>query len=160
MNTARMSRSDAGATMVELVIALAVFTAGAVALMGGLVTLTTHSAMADERARATNFARSTFEDLRGLSIDDILAYEVPADDAELGTITIAGIGTVNASAFAVLPDGQGTFTLFELGVDDPSGLDMGTLPNPIEIRLVTEPVQAGEDGYSQVKYSSSTRIPY
>lgn len=161
MGKARMARNDAGTTMVELVIATAVFMAGGVALMGGLVTLTTHSEVANERARATNFARSTFEDLRGRTIAQILAYQVPVDDVESGAVTVAGIGEATASAFAVLPDGQGGVTTFQLGVGDASGLDLNTLPNPIEIRLVLTPTETNYYGESStMQHASSTMIPY
>ena len=161
MGKARMARNDAGTTMVELVIATAVFMAGGVALMGGLVTLTTHSEVANERARATNFARSTFEDLRGRTIAQILAYQVPVDDVESGAVTVAGIGEATASAFAVLPDGQGGVTTFQLGVGDASGLDLNNLPNPIEIRLVLTPTETNSYGESStMQYASSTMIPY
>ena len=165
MEKARMARNDAGTTMVELVIALAVFMAGGVALMGGLVTLTTHSNVADERARATNFARSTFEDLRGRTVAQILAYDIPVDNGENGTVTIAGIGNATPTAFALLPDGQGGIDTFQLGVDDASGLDLNNLPNPLEIRLVLTPYrgysEGGEQGgYSTINYASTTMIAY
>ncbi len=161
MRSVDMTRNDAGTTMVELAIATAVFMAGAVALMGGLVTLTTHSQVADERARATNFARSTFEDMRGLTIAQILAYDVPVDDVETGAVTVAGIGEATPSAFAVLPDGQGGFTTFELGVGDASVLDVSNLPNPIEIRLVLTPTDTNYYGQpSTMQYSTSSMIPY
>lgn len=160
MNDVRMNRNDAGASMIELMIAAAVFTLGAVSLLGGLMTLTTHSQVADERARATNFARSTFEDMRGRTIDQILAYEIPVDDVDEGTVSMAGMGTATVSAFAILPNDQGGVDTFELGVDDPGTLDVNALPNPIEVRLVVSP----EDNYygqsSTMHYSSTTMLPY
>ena len=147
--------------MIEMVVAAAVFTAGAVTLLGGLITLTTHSRVADERARATNFSRSTFEDLRGRTIDQILAYDLPVDDPDLGTVNLPGIGTATASATAIIPNGQGGFDTFELGVDDPSGVDPANLPNPIEVRVVLTPLRQDYQGnYADMHYSSSTMLAY
>jgi hypothetical protein len=131
--------------------------------MGGMVTLTTHSRVADDRARATNFARSAFEDLRGRPIEQILAYDVPVDNPDLGTVTVSGMGNATPSAFAVIPDGQGGFDSFQLGVDDPSNLNLNSLPNPIEVRLVLSPVrsyQGGGESYPTMNYSSSSMISY
>jgi hypothetical protein len=132
-----------------------------VALLGGLMTLTTHSQVADERARATNFARSTFEDMRGRTIDQILAYEVPVDNVEEGTVSMAGMGNATVSAFAILPNAQGGVDTFEIGVDDPSTLNVATLPNPIEVRLVVSPVEQNYYGQSStMHFSSTTMLPY
>jgi hypothetical protein len=161
MGKKSLARNDAGSTMVELLVATAVFMTGMVALLGGLMTLTTHGQVADERARATNFSRSTFEDLRGRSINQILAYNIPVDDPQTGTVQIPGIGTATASAFAVIPDGQGGFDGFELGVDDPAGVNVGNLPNPIEVRLVLTPVRAnGEGQYSTMNFYSTTMLSW
>ena len=160
MNDVRMNRNDVGAAMIELIIAAAVFTVGAVSLLGGLMTLTTHSQVADERARATNFARSTFEDMRGRTIDQILAYEIPVDNVEAGTVSMAGMGTATVGAFAILPNGQGGFDTFELGVDDPGTLDVDALPNPIEVRLVVSPEESYYGQSSTMQYSSTTMLPY
>ncbi len=155
-----ITRNDAGTTMIELVIAAAVFTAGAVTLLGGLMTLMTHSRVADERARATNYARSTFEDMRGRTINQILTYNVPVDNAQQGTVTMPGSGTATVGAFAIIPNGQGGFTSFQLGKDDPATLNVGALPNPIEIRLVVTPVHGGTGGSTQMHFASTTMLPY
>ena len=151
----------AGTTFVEILVASAVFVAGAVSIMGSVMTLNTHRHVADTRATAASFASSTFESIRGLGIDGILAYDLPVDNAEANTVDLPGTGPVTVSLFALLtPAGDLNPTYFELGVDDASGLDTSTLPNPIEIRAVMSPYHEAGYGYTEMEFSAATMIDY
>lgn len=157
------SHGEAGFTLVELMIATAVFAGSIVMLVGGMVTLTTHNTLANDRARATTFNRSALEDLRGRTLDEILNYSVPVDDPNVGTVTIPGIGVARPTMFALLPDGAGGIQLFQLGVDDPA--TVVNPPNPIEIRVVldnmgTSTTSPQVDGGGHIQYATSTRIAY
>ena len=151
---------EAGTSFIELMIAITVFVLGLSSLLGVITTLTPHRQSADARAQATNFASSTFEDLREESIADILAYEVPVDNVDQNTVNITGIGPVTVSLFAVIPGGGGVAdTLVELGSDDAAAVDMSTLPNPIEIRAVMTPTPESQYS-SSLQVSASTIISY
>lgn len=150
-----------GTSFIELLIAMAVFVLGLSALLGVMTSLTPHRQSADARAHATNFASSTFEDLRAQSIADILTYEVPVDDPDQNVVNITGIGPVTVSLFAVIPGGFGeTATLVELGSSDAGDVDVGTLPNPIEIRAVMNPAPGGGEVSSYMQITASTMISY
>lgn len=160
-------RSEAGFTLIEVMIATGVFAISIVMLLGGMITISTHNTMADQRARATNFARSSFEDLRGRPLDEILNYDVPVDNPDTNTVLIPGIGDATARLFAIIPQPQnGGFAAFELGVDDPATVDPATLPNPVEIRAVVAPVHRqtygdyGQTGQTQMSFSASTRVAW
>jgi len=153
--------SEAGVTFVEILVAAAVFIAGAVAIMGSMMTLTTHRRVSDTRATASSFASSTFENIRGLGIDGILAYNLPVDDADTNTIDLPGTGPVTVTLFALLTEaGEANPTYFELGVDDASGIDTSDLPNPIEIRAVMTPYHESSEGYTEMQFTAATMIDY
>ncbi len=153
--------ATAGTTFVEIMIAMAVFVGGTVSIMGGVMSLSTHRHAADTRAQATSFASSAFENVRGLGINAILAYDVPVDDAENSTVDLPGVGPVAVALFAVIPAGGGVAqSQFELGVDDVAGINVASLPNPIEIRAVMSPYRAGGDGYAQMQFTAATLINY
>jgi hypothetical protein len=99
--------------------------------------------------------------MRGRTIDQILAYDVPVDNVDQGTVSMPGMGTATVSAFALVPGAQGGFATFQLGVDDPSTLNIAALSNPIEIRLVVTPVRQDYEGnYSTMNYASTTMLSY
>lgn len=153
--------STAGTSFVEVLIAVAVFVTGMVPIMGGVMTLTTHRRVADERAQATSFAGSAFENIRGLGIDAILAYDLPVDNQATNTIDLPGTGPVTVSLFAVIPGADGGApTYFELGVGDVSGINVASLPNPIEIRAEISPYHESDDQYAQMQFNTATMIDY
>lgn len=157
---AGLFRED-GTSFIELLIAMAVFVLGLSALLGSMASLTPHRQSANARAQATNFASSTFEDLRNRSIGNILGYEVPVDNEQQNTVTILGIGPMSVSLFAVVPGGPGeAAALVELGSDDAAAVDVATLPNPIEIRAVMSPAPGGDDVSSNMQITASTMISY
>jgi hypothetical protein len=150
--------SKAGTSFVEILVAVAVFTTGMVSIMGGVMTLTVHRRVSDERAQASALAGSAFENLRGLSISNILAYDVPTDNADHGTIYLSGVGEVTLQMYAVIPGANDTYTLFELGVGDVAGVNVAGLPNPIEIHAVMTPYLS--EGESSSQFTASTKIDY
>jgi len=133
MNGRRQGRNDAGFTLLELMVASGVFAISLVALLGGVVQLTSHNEMTQRRALANTFNRNTLETLRGMDAAEILAWEIPLDDPELGTVTIPGFGQAMPRVFALIPDGQGGVTPFEIGVDDPATVP--NPPNPLEVQM-------------------------
>ena len=163
MDTEKTWRDTTGSTMVEVIIAMAIFGTSMAMLLGNVVTMTDHNRTSEERATASSFNRSTLEDIRGRGIDDILAYQIPVDNKELGLINLPGMGMAEVSAFAVLQDPQtGTTRLFELGVDYPETVP--NPPNPIEIQVEVAQVQEygspGSYGRTGFQYTASTLISY
>jgi len=157
----RLLAEEDGTSFIELMIAIAVFVLGLSSLLGAMTSLTPHRQSADARAQATNFASSTFENLRAQSIGNILAYDVPVDNPDLNSVNITGIGPVTVSLFAVIPGGLGeTATLVELGSDDADEVDTSTLPNPIEIRAVMVPTADSGEISSDMQITASTMISY
>lgn len=129
----RQKKGNGGFTLVELMIASGVFAISLVALLGGVVQVTTHNDMANNRAQANMFNRNTLETLRGLGADDVLAYQIPLDNPEMGTVNIPGFGEAIPTMFAMIPNAQGGVDLFELGVDDPATVP--DPPNPMEVQI-------------------------
>lgn len=152
-------RADAGFTLVELMIAGAVFATGMVLVCGTVVTAVNHNRMTQARGAAADFNENILENIRGLALDDLLAYDLPLDDEEAGTVNIAGFGTAQVQFFAVIPGEQGAApTYFELGVDDPA--TVVDPPNPIEIQvvMVRPGGQQGENPHEH--YKISTMVGY
>lgn len=156
--TNRLS-DETGMSFLELLIAMAVFVLGLSALLGTMTDLTPHRQSADARAQATNYASSTFEQLRDLSLSDLLAYEAPVDNQQANTVNISGLGPVTVELYAVVPGGFGQApTLYELGSQAAAGVDQSTLPNPLEVRAVMRPMH-GEDSTS-MQITASTMISH
>lgn len=174
MNKKHFAKNDAGTTMLELVIATAIFGFTMSMLVGTVITVTNHNTITDQRAQLASFNRSALEDLRGRSLEDILTYQIPVDDPNSRSINIPGVGPTQAQIFAVIvnPD-TGMRDLFQLGVDDPDTLV--NVPNPLEIIVNVQKLnsesygvyeQGGEAGGqishypSSVTQSMSTLIAY
>lgn len=157
MNRKHFAKNNAGTTMVELVIATAIFGFTMSMLVGTVITMTSHNTITDERAQMASFNRSALEDLRGRGLDEILAYQIPVDDPNMGTVNIPGVGTAQAQVFAVVVDPDtGMRDLFELGVDDPNLLV--NVPNPLEIVVNIQkitPSVYGDGGEPVMQRSSS-----
>ncbi len=152
---------ESGFSFLELLIAVAVFVLGLSALLGTMMNLTPHRQSADARARATNYASSTFEELRDLSLSDILAYEAPVDNQQTNSVNISGLGPVTVELYAVVPGGFGQApTLYELGSAAAGDVDQSTLPNPIEVRAVMSPLHGEGDESTSMQITASTLIPY
>lgn len=174
MGSQKIQKNNAGLTMVELMIAAAIFSSSMVLLSGTMITFTSHNTIAEQKATTTAFNRSVFEDIRGLGINGILTYEVPVDNPELGTVFIPGMGEARVNVWAVIPQDNSSETeqiqsaaydrWFLMGVDDP--LTVTDPPNPIEIVVEVAKASAiqGSDypgGYGGgIKFSSSTMVGY
>ena len=182
MGQQKIKKNNAGLTMVELMIAAAIFSSSMVLLSGTMITFASHNTMAEQEASTNAYNRSVFEDIRGLGINGILSYEVPVDNPELGTVFIPGMGEARVNVWAVipqiieaadpdaltdpnLPTQTSTFDRwFLMGVDDPRTVT--NPPNPIEIVVEVAKASAiqGSDypgGYGGgIKFSSSTMVGY
>jgi len=157
MNRKHFTKNNAGTTMVELVIATAIFGFTMSMLVGTVITMTGHNAMTDQRAQMASFNRSALEDLRGRTLNDILTYQIPLDDREAGTVNIPGVGESQAQVFAVVVDPQtGERDLFELGVDDPDLLV--NVPNPLEIVINVQ--KASSSGYGSMNEQGGEPVNY
>ena len=89
----RKHSSEAGFTLIELMIAGTVFAVGMVIVSGSVITAHTHNQMTQQRAAAADFNDNTLENLRGLDIEDLLTYNIPADDPRTGAVNVPGMGT-------------------------------------------------------------------
>ena len=178
MDAQKIKKNNAGLTMVELMIATAIFSSSMVLLSGTMITFASHNTISEQKATTTAYNRSVFEDIRGRGIVGILSYEVPVDNPELGTVFIPGMGDTRVFVWAVLPQtNEGidpnalvdptlptqTTTYdrwFLLGVDDPS--TVVNPPNPIEIVVQVAKASAMEGTYNEggIKFSSSTMVGY
>ena len=166
----KITKSNAGLTMVELMIAAAIFSSSMVLLSGTMVTFTSHNTISEQKALTTAYNRSVFEDIRGRGIVGILSYEVPLDNPDLGTVFIPGMGEARVSVWAVLPLNDTSQTeqtqsaaydrWFLMGVDDP--LSVVNPPNPVEIVVEVAKASAIDGTYHEggVEFSSSTMIGY
>ena len=151
--------STAGTTFIEIMIATAVFASGIVSIMGGVMTLASHRQMSDQRAVANSLAGSAFENLRGLSLNNILTYDIPVDHVNTNTVDLPGVGQVTVGLFAVIPGvNNAAPTFFELGVDNVADLNLASVPNPVEIQAVITPYPASDESHPQ--YSAATLLTY
>ena len=158
-------KSNAGLTMVELMMAAAIFSSSIVAFSGSMITIANHNASSEGDATATGFTRTIIEDMRGLSLAEIVDYEVPVDDETMGTVFIPGVGNAWVSIWAVVPkdDGNGRehTTWHLLGEGYPISLE--DLPNPIELKLEVYKAPDSYDGHyngSADHFTSSTMLSY
>lgn len=165
MNRRNIAKNDAGMTMVEIMIAAAIFSSSMVLLSGSMITFANHNMSSERKATATGFTRTVLEDIRGLSLDEILSYEVPVDNEEMGTVFIPGVGNAWVSIWAIIPvdDGSGgeytTWYLLGEGYPTPSE----SIPNPIELKVEVYKAPDsynGEYAGSNAHFTSSTLISY
>ena len=170
MGKQKITKGNAGLTMVELMITAAIFSSSMVLLSGTMITFTSHNTIAEQEATTTAYNRSVFEDLRGRGIVGILSYQVPLDNPELGTVFIPGMGDARVSVWAVIPQDNFSETeqtqsaafdrWFLMGVEDP--LTVTDPPNPIEIVVEVSKAFAIEGASHEggIEFSSSTMIGY
>ena len=178
MGKQKITKSNAGLTMVELMITAAIFSSSMVLLSGSMITFTSHNTISEQKASTTAYNRSVFEDIRGRGLDGILSYEVPVDNPDLGTVFIPGLGDSRVFVWAILPQGTANADpteevqpssydrWFLMGVDDPASVV--DPPNPIEIVVEVAKASAmqganyeGEAYYgSGIEFSNSTMIGY
>lgn len=161
-----ITRGNAGLTMVELMIAAAIFSSSMVLLSGSMITFASHNTLSEQKAMTTSYNGSVLEDIRGLGLVGILTYEVPLDNPDDETVFIPGIGDAYVNVWAVIPiegavvDGQTTISSFSrwflLGEDDP--LSVVNPPNPLEIVVEVSKASAGHEG--GIEFSTSTMISY
>ena len=138
-------KGNAGTTLIELMIAVAVFSGSMVMLSGSVITYTSHNLVSEKKASATAFGNSVIEDIRGLDINGIINYEIPVDNPDTGTVFIPGMGDAWVVAWAIVPDPEGQYEqwymLGQSGFPPPS-----TLPNPIEIKVEAYEAAHASDG--------------
>ena len=175
MGKQKITKGNAGLTMVELMITAAIFSSSMVLLSGTMITFTSHNTIAEQEATTTAYNRSVFEDVRGRGLVGILSYEVPVDNPELGTVFIPGMGDARVFVWAVIPQTNEptqenpTATTYDrwflMGVDDP--LTVTDPPNPIEVVVEVAKASSAQGGYSEggydeggIEFSSSTMIGY
>jgi len=152
-----ISGPTAGTSFIEIFIAVAMFSAGMVSIMGSVITVTMHRHVADERALASQLAGSAFENIRGLSIDNLLVYDVPVDNTQNGTINLS---VWPGDIEPVRGDPGDVDTLFQLGVDDVASVNVDSLPNPIEIKAVMTPYSTNGYAQSNMQFTAATMIDY
>ena len=177
MGKQKITKGNAGLTMVELMITAAIFSSSMVLLSGTMITFTSHNTIAEQEATTTAYNRSVFEDLRGRGLVGILSYEVPVDNPETGTVFIPGMGDARVSVWAIIPQIATAQTeetqaaaysydrWFLMGVDDP--LSVTDPPNPIEVVVEVAKASSMQGGYYEggnyeggIEFSSSTMIGY
>lgn len=165
MKNRKIRRNNAGTTLLELMIAAGIMTSSLVLLIGSSLNISALNDVTDQEVAAVNFNRSMIENMRGLSLDGILGYQVPFDDPDLRTVGVPGLGNANVTIWAVLPanaygaqqavaDPQATNPVppeyriwFMCGMDDPTLIV--NAPNPIEIQIEVSKVTSspyGEEG--------------
>ena len=170
MDAQKIKKNNAGLTMVELMIATAIFSGSMVLLSGTMITFASHNTISEQKATTTAFNRSVFEDIRGRGIVGILSYEVPVDNPELGTVFIPGMGDARVFDWAIIPQDNSSETeqaqsaaydrWFLMGEDDPE--TVVNPPNPIEIVVEVAKATNSEGGLHEggIKFSSSTMVGY
>lgn len=157
MKRLRKINSESGTTLLELLIATAVFTTGMVGLLGGMGTLSTQNRVAEDRARATNYSMSQMEALRGLSVTALLNYVVPYDTQAQSTVNIPGSGPCTVVLYAVIPGAGGASpTYLQLGSSAAAAYSTASVPNPVEIQVVIRPYGTG----TRPSYSYTTKVNF
>lgn len=145
----RLNRSDAGFTLIEIMVVAGIFVSAMVVLMGGLVSIMRTSEVSDMRIAANSFNRNVLETIRmaNMERDDLLTYDVNNPAAPV----IPGVpgGTVQVWAF----DTGGN--RFALPVADPAVV--ADPPNPVEIQVEILVPRGMGVGF-EYKFRSSTLI--
>ena len=149
--------SESGSTLLELLIATAVFTTGMVALLGGMSTVSTQNRASENRARAINYSMSQMEALRGLSVTALLNYAVPYDNQQRRTVNIPGSGPCTVALYAVIPGADGaTPAYLQLGSSAAAAYNKASVPNPVEVQAVVIPYGEG----THPRYTFSTKVTF
>ena len=114
-------RGECGFSLLEVMIATGVTSVGFVLLLGSLVNISDAGDLSQARAVATSHASSVVEEIRGMGLDALLAYEAPGFEG-LGEGEDIQVRCFNADGDPLaLPLGD--------GVTAPE------LPNPMEIQV-------------------------
>jgi type II secretory pathway pseudopilin PulG len=108
-------------TLVELMIASGIVTIALVLTLGSIISVSSTTDLAEDRAMAAATITSVLEELRALPYQELLAYQPPV-------VAGTGVGTV-LSVACIASDG----TAVPLPVDSSSF--SGSFPNPVEVRV-------------------------
>ena len=111
---------ESGLTLLELMLAAGVLALALAFLFGSLITISVAGGLAQNRASAVTHLSSVLEEVRGLSYDELLAYEPPEFD------NLAPTEAITIECFK--DDG----TSLQLPVN-PDTLT-NPLPNPLQVR--------------------------
>lgn len=125
---ARRFRSQAGFTLVEIIIAMAIIVIGVMGLMSTYIYMSTSSAAADETTVAMNAARAKIDEISGMTFSDVIAtYQ-------------NRVVTFDVPGLMPKPAGQAT------------GAVVGTLPTVLEITVTIN--WTGVTGARTAKYAT------
>lgn len=120
MNRGRFCES-AGVTLIELMIASGILALAFVLLLGGIISINQTNAITENQAHASAHLESVIEELQGLSLEQLLAYQPPA---------LPGLGAASSIQLTCLDSG---------GNSVPLPIDASTLsapiPNPAEVQI-------------------------
>ena len=141
-----INNSTSGFTLIELMVASAVFAVGMVVVLGGIVSLFTQSAVSDSRVAAVQFHESILDQMRQLERTAALNYTVPLPQNADGTVHVPGLGDVNIIIQGVIPavvvgDPPTFFT-----IPMPVGFDATTVPQVYEVQIQLDVLRGPADG--------------
>ena len=155
-------KNNGGFTMVELMVASAVFASGMAVLMGSTLAINNHQTYTDDESTGSNFNQTVLEFVQNQdfsSFEDVMTYD-PGITDERGYVNIPGFGEARFGLVAIIKmegqgEGQGSQYYVELG--DDTFPDIVNPPNPIEVvAILNSPDMSGK--YTQ--YKASTMINY
>lgn len=119
---AKALRSDeAGLSLVELVVAAGVLSVGFTLLAGSLTSIVATGRQTEMRQSALAHTSCVLEELRGISFEEVMAYEPP---------DLRGLGNDVAIILECYDSDGASVTL---PTDDEDVID--ALPNPLEVRV-------------------------
>jgi len=138
----KKSNSEAGFTLIEVMVVAGLFVVSMVVLLGSLLTIMRHSQIADMRVAAVNLNHSTLDFIRGMDWDDLRDFVHPTVDPDTGIAFADGLGDITITAWAIIPDPGNPSIRLELGSEDALGADSDDIPNPVELQFQVQ-VDAG-----------------
>jgi len=143
----RRIRSDAGFTLVELIIASGVVGLSMAMAMGSIMSVATAQRTTEADAMATALVTSVLEEIRGTtSIDDVYTYVAP-------DITNLGLGSTAVVSVACVDTANNVIPLPLTASPGAADIVEPTIPNPVEIQVTIQWMD--QEGRRQAVVASS-----
>lgn len=155
----KKSNSEAGFTLIEVMVVAGLFVVSMVVLMGSLLTIMRHSQIADMRVAAINLNHSTLDFIRGMEWDDLKDFVHPTVDPDTGVAFADGLGDITISAWAIIPDPGNPPIRLLLGSEAAIDMDSDDVPNPVELQFQIQ-VDAGVISGNDYQFSASIMHGY
>lgn len=162
---AKITRNDAGLSLIEIMWVAGIMSVGLVMLMGSVIQISAANKAAEATTSATNFNVSVMESMRGRGLEDILKYNEGSAEFVVGNngeIVLEGVGEATFQLFCVVPPSTpGTAPgLVQIPFSDSQYASMSTsMTNPIEVQTQIK-LDKGFGSGKEFKFYSSTLLYY